>query len=408
MVEQDFTCENPRASQSCFDVIHVGVPRYMGNIENTAVNELIARASGGPRATPAAGVTAMPPAMASESPPLALPRTMPIAAPFEPRAALPASYPVAMRAPAAPVAPPSASGPWQPLEPAAPPAGWSAAGGAWPQPLDPRQLFELSQRDPRDRERLVPTFRMRRPRSYVSLVIGRLVFPVALLVSIGLVVGAYVAFGGDHRRAAHEVAAGEPGHAAAAAISQAVAAAPVAPEAAAPAPAPEVAPPPPAPEAAAPTPPPAPEAAPTPAPPALEAAPPTPVAAATAPTSGAWLAAPSEAQAPASPPPPIVEPPPARAVPVLVDVRIDSIPSGAEVVLVDRGRTQLVGNTPIDTALDPSRAYDLVFTAQNLPPHVEHLDPRTTRRVQVTIGKRAGARPADSAPRRERRTPPRS
>jgi hypothetical protein len=117
------------------------------------------------------------------------------------------------------------------------------------------------------------------------------------------------------------------------------------------------------------------------------------------------------APAPAAPAPvaeavvPAPTPRPARVatVPVLVDVRIDSTPSGAEVTLVDRGRTQLVGNTPIDTALDPSREYDLVFTVANQPPHVEHLDPRTTRRVSVARGRPASApRPADSAPRHDR------
>src|SRR5204863_3211803 len=63
--------------QSCVDVTHVGVPRYMGNIENTAVNDLIDRASGRPRATPPAGLPV--PALATEPPHLALPVTMPVA-----------------------------------------------------------------------------------------------------------------------------------------------------------------------------------------------------------------------------------------------------------------------------------------------------------------------------------------
>jgi hypothetical protein len=68
-------------------------------------------------------------------------------------------------------------------------------------------------------------------------------------------------------------------------------------------------------------------------------------------------------------------------------------------MLVDRGRTQLIGDTPVDTAVDPSRAYDLVFTSASAPPHVEHLDPRTTRRVEVALGKQDGASaPADAPP----------
>ena len=82
-------------------------------------------------------------------------------------------------------------------------------------------------------------------------------------------------------------------------------------------------------------------------------------------------------------------------------MRIESIPSGATVTLVDRGRTQLVGDTPIDTAVDPSREYDLVFTYADKPPHVEHLDARATRRISAALeAPEPPARPVDPAPRR--------
>ncbi|HMG21897.1 MAG TPA: hypothetical protein VK607_11285, partial [Kofleriaceae bacterium] len=57
------------------------------------------------------------------------------------------------------------------------------------------------------------------------------------------------------------------------------------------------------------------------------------------------------------------------------------------------GRTQLVGDTPVDAAVDPSRAYDLVFSYRDGPSRVEHLDPATTRRVAVELD------PAPAAPR---------
>jgi hypothetical protein len=86
--------------------------------------------------------------------------------------------------------------------------------------------------------------------------------------------------------------------------------------------------------------------------------------------------------------------------PALVDVRIESIPSGATVTLVDRGRTQLVGDTPIDTTVDPSRQYDLVFTYADRPPHLEHLDARATRRISAALDAREAApRPTEAAPR---------
>jgi hypothetical protein len=119
-------------------------------------------------------------------------------------------------------------------------------------------------------------------------------------------------------------------------------------------------------------------------------------------------AAPAAAAAPeASRPAPSATPAPAVAVaapaapasPELVDVRIDSIPAGATVMLVDRGRTQLIGDTPVDTAVDPSREYDLVFTSAGAPPHVEHLDPQITRRVEVALGARDGATAPADAPR---------
>jgi hypothetical protein len=85
---------------------------------------------------------------------------------------------------------------------------------------------------------------------------------------------------------------------------------------------------------------------------------------------------------------------------VLVDVRIDSTPSGATVTLVDRGKSQFVGTTPVSAAVDPSRQYDLVLTYESRPPHRVHLDPRTTRRVAVAIDRRSPARPVDSPSRR--------
>ncbi len=78
---------------------------------------------------------------------------------------------------------------------------------------------------------------------------------------------------------------------------------------------------------------------------------------------------------------------PAHVGPVLVDVRIDSQPSGATVMLVDRGKTTFLGNTPVSAAVDPSRTYDLVFTYANKPTQLEHLDAATTKRVAVVLGK---------------------
>ena len=70
-------------------------------------------------------------------------------------------------------------------------------------------------------------------------------------------------------------------------------------------------------------------------------------------------------------------------------MRIDSTPSGADVSLVDRGKTTFLGTTPINASVDPSRSYDVVFTYANKPTRVEHLDPRKTTRLAITLGKTA-------------------
>jgi hypothetical protein len=77
-----------------------------------------------------------------------------------------------------------------------------------------------------------------------------------------------------------------------------------------------------------------------------------------------------------------------------VDVRLDSTPSGATVTLIDRGKSTFLGSTPISTALDPSRQYDLVFSHASKPTQIEHIDPSVTKRLAVVLGKA----PAKAAP----------
>jgi PEGA domain len=150
-----------------------------------------------------------------------------------------------------------------------------------------------------------------------------------------------------------------------------------------------------------------------PAPLAVAAAPaPLAVAAAPAPTEPA-VAAPA-ATDPVAAAPAAVEPPPAAAAPVvpapapavahvetappaatpviaaqpkLVDIRIDSRPAGATVMLVDRGRTTFLGTTPMSAAMDPNRSYDVVFTYANKPTQVEHFDPKLATHLAITLGK---------------------
>jgi hypothetical protein len=92
----------------------------------------------------------------------------------------------------------------------------------------------------------------------------------------------------------------------------------------------------------------------------------------------------------------------APAAPAFVDVLIVSSPAGATVTLVDRGRTTFLGTTPISTALDPSRKYELMFSQPGKPTWVEPLDPSATRRVDVKLGSTTTAAPTSARPRAER------
>jgi hypothetical protein len=69
-----------------------------------------------------------------------------------------------------------------------------------------------------------------------------------------------------------------------------------------------------------------------------------------------------------------------------IDVRIDSTPSGATVTLIDHGKSTFLGTTPIVTSVDPSRTYDVVFEHGDRTQR-EHLDPRTTSRLEIALGK---------------------
>jgi hypothetical protein len=69
----------------------------------------------------------------------------------------------------------------------------------------------------------------------------------------------------------------------------------------------------------------------------------------------------------------------------LADIRVDSTPSGATVMLVDNGKTSLLGTTPIATSLDPSRSYDVIVTVEGRPSKMAHLDPATAPHLEVAL-----------------------
>jgi hypothetical protein len=94
------------------------------------------------------------------------------------------------------------------------------------------------------------------------------------------------------------------------------------------------------------------------------------------------------AAAAAVPPPPapvIAAPPAAAPGPQLVDVRLDSTPAGATATLLSNGTSTLLGSTPVDTSVDPSKSYDVVFALAGHPSRVEHLNPNATQHVAVAF-----------------------
>ena len=93
----------------------------------------------------------------------------------------------------------------------------------------------------------------------------------------------------------------------------------------------------------------------------------------------------------------------------LVDIRIDSDPSGATVMLLDRGKSTFLGTTPMRAAIDPSRKYELVFSRERRATVVEPLDPTVRDRVTVKLprakARRGGASVTPPAVEREAATP---
>jgi hypothetical protein len=108
--------------------------------------------------------------------------------------------------------------------------------------------------------------------------------------------------------------------------------------------------------------------------------------------SSATTAAPSPVSvalaAEAAVPPPIVVAPVATAeapAAKLVDIRLDSSPAGASATLLSNGVSTPLGTTPVDTSIDPTKQYDVVFALAGKPSQVEHFDPSKTQRVQVVF-----------------------
>jgi len=82
-----------------------------------------------------------------------------------------------------------------------------------------------------------------------------------------------------------------------------------------------------------------------------------------------------------------------RGVVKLSDVRIDSIPSGATVTLVEHTATgekkSFLGTTPLATSVDASHDYDVVVALAGHPEQTAHLDPARSPHVQIALSGKA-------------------
>ena len=113
------------------------------------------------------------------------------------------------------------------------------------------------------------------------------------------------------------------------------------------------------------------------------AAAPKQVAAVTAPAP-----VPAATVTPAPPPtPPVTHP-------ALTTVRVETQPAGATAMLVDDGKTTLIGTTPVDAELDRTREYDVILTLEDHETHIEHLDPSTNQHVLVVLAAEEAPAPA--------------
>lgn len=78
--------------------------------------------------------------------------------------------------------------------------------------------------------------------------------------------------------------------------------------------------------------------------------------------------------------------PAATHVAKLVEVRLESTPPGATATLLDtsNGNSTLLGTTPVEASVDPSKNYDVRFELEGRPSQTEHLDPAQSR-IEVAL-----------------------
>ena len=81
--------------------------------------------------------------------------------------------------------------------------------------------------------------------------------------------------------------------------------------------------------------------------------------------------------------------------PVLVDVRIDSQPSGGTATLIDGPNATQLGATPLAVSLDPKRSYDVMVSLEGHTPRVVHVTPVAGQDVVLALDE---TKPSVTAP----------
>jgi len=69
----------------------------------------------------------------------------------------------------------------------------------------------------------------------------------------------------------------------------------------------------------------------------------------------------------------------------LVDVRIDSQPSGGTATLIDGANATPLGATPLAVSLDPKRSYDVMVSLAGHTPRVVHVTPVAGQDVVLAL-----------------------
>ncbi len=101
-------------------------------------------------------------------------------------------------------------------------------------------------------------------------------------------------------------------------------------------------------------------------------------------------------------PPQPTPPPPSdmliRTPAAFTEVRIDSVPYGASVTLVDDGTRMPLGTTPLAATVETARQYELLITHPSFPTQTIALDPQATKHINIPLAAAAPVKAVAKAP----------